>query len=32
VWFIGVMPAAADTWTFLKTNVDFFKPDPDEMD
>ena len=32
VWFIGVVPAAVDTWTFLKNNVDFLKPDPEEMD
>lgn len=32
VWFIGVVPAATDASTFLKTNVSFLKPDPEEMD
>ena len=32
VWFIGVFPAAVDTWSFLKNNVAFLKPDPEEMD
>ncbi len=32
VWFIGVVPAALDTWTVIKNNVSFLKPDPDEMD
>ena len=32
VWFIGVVPAVTDTWTYLKTNVSFLMPDPEEMD
>lgn len=32
VWFITIVPAAVDTWTFVKTNVPFLRPDPEEMD
>ena len=32
VWFIGVVPAAVDTWSYLKNNVGFLQPDPEEMD
>jgi hypothetical protein len=32
VWFIGVVPAAVDVWSYLKNNVGFLKPDPEEMD
>ena len=32
VWFIGVVPAVTDGITFLKNNIGFLKPDPDEMD
>lgn len=32
IWFIGVVPAAVDSWNYLKANVGFLKPDPDEMD
>ena len=30
--FIGVVPAAVDSWNYLKANVEFLKPDPEEMD
>jgi hypothetical protein len=32
VWFLGVVPAATDAWSFLKNNVSFLTPDPEEMD
>jgi hypothetical protein len=32
IWFIGVVPAVTDAWTYLKQNVEFLKPDPEEMD
>ena len=32
VWFIGVVPAVTDSITYLRNNVGFLKPDPDEMD
>ena len=32
IWLIGVVPAAVDSWNYLKANVEFLKPDPDEMD
>ncbi len=32
VWSIGVVPTAVDSWSYLKNNIEFLKPDPDEMD
>ena len=32
IWFIGVVPAVTDGYTYLRNNVGFLKPDPDEMD
>jgi hypothetical protein len=32
VVFIEIVPTAVDTWSFLKNNVGFLRPDPEEMD
>lgn len=32
VWFISIVPAIGDTWGYVKNNVGFLRPDPEEMD
>lgn len=32
VWFIGVVPTVVDGWSYMRNNIEFLKPDPEEMD
>lgn len=32
VWFITIVPAVSDGWTWVRNSVPMLRPDPEEMD
>ena len=32
VWFISVVPAVTDSWTWVRNTIPALRPDPEEMD